>query len=157
MLVYNARIITPEEVITGGALEIEKRQITALHRRKPDSGNFDQVLDAAGQYLMPGIIDAHSHIGISSVNEATNPVTAEVWVGDVLNPYDINIYRALAGGVTVWNIQSADRAVSDMVVAVSCMPLAASATLPAMLRTDWSRPAAISAIFLSWAILFSSR
>src|SRR6056297_2969213 len=59
-----------------------------------------RTIDASGQYLMPGIIDAHSHIGISSVNEATNPVTAEVWVGDVLNPLDVRLYRALAGGVT---------------------------------------------------------
>lgn len=63
--------------------------------------NGTQTIDATGMYIMPGIIDAHSHIAIDVVNEATNPVTAEVWVGDVLDPYDINIYRALAGGVTV--------------------------------------------------------
>jgi len=56
--------------------------------------------DASGQYVMPGIIDAHQHFAISDVNEATSPVTAEVGVGDVLDPYDISIYRGLAGGVT---------------------------------------------------------
>ncbi|MEM8560502.1 MAG: amidohydrolase family protein, partial [Bacteroidota bacterium] len=60
-----------------------------------------RVIDAAGQFLMPGIIDAHSHLGISSVNEWTAPVTAEVDVGDVVDPLDLGIYRALAGGVTV--------------------------------------------------------
>ncbi len=60
-----------------------------------------KTIDANGMYVMPGIIDAHSHIAIDAVNEATNPVTAEVWVGDALDPYDINIYRALAGGVTI--------------------------------------------------------
>lgn len=60
-----------------------------------------QIIDAAGKYVMPGIIDAHSHIAIDAVNEATNPNTAEVNVGDALNPQDIAIYRALAGGVTV--------------------------------------------------------
>ncbi len=59
-----------------------------------------RTVDGSGRYLMPGIVDAHSHIGISSVNEATNPITAEVWTGDVLNPLDIRLYRALAGGVT---------------------------------------------------------
>ncbi len=59
-----------------------------------------RTVDGADHYLMPGVIDAHSHIAISSVNEATNPVTAEVWTGDVLNPLDIRLYRALAGGVT---------------------------------------------------------
>jgi len=63
--------------------------------------NGIKTIDATGMFVMPGIIDAHSHIAIDAVNEATNPVTAEVWVGDALNPYDINIYRALAGGVTI--------------------------------------------------------
>lgn len=60
-----------------------------------------KTIDASGKYLMPGIIDAHSHIAISAVNESTNPVTAEVWVGDALDPLDISMYRALAGGVTI--------------------------------------------------------
>ena len=63
-----------------------------------------EVYDASGEYVMPGIIEAHQHIAISNVNEATNQVTAEVGVGDVLNPYDIGIYRALAGGVTTVHV-----------------------------------------------------
>ena len=60
-----------------------------------------KIVDAEGQFVMPGIIDAHSHIALDAVNESTNPVTAEVWVGDAINPYDVSIYRALAGGVTI--------------------------------------------------------
>lgn len=59
------------------------------------------IIDASGMYVMPGIIDAHSHIALDVVNEASRPVTADVNVGDGLDPLDINIYRALAGGVTV--------------------------------------------------------
>ena len=59
------------------------------------------VIDAEGMFVMPGIVDAHSHIAIDNVNEATRPSTADVWVGDALDPFDINIYRALAGGVTI--------------------------------------------------------
>ncbi len=59
------------------------------------------TIDATGLYVMPGIIDAHSHLAIDAVNESTNPVTAEVNVGDALDPFDIGIYRALAGGVSI--------------------------------------------------------
>lgn len=59
-----------------------------------------KTIDADGMFVMPGIIDAHSHIALDAVNEATNPVTAEVWVGDALDPLDVGIYQALAGGVT---------------------------------------------------------
>lgn len=59
-----------------------------------------RTIDASGMFVMPGIIDAHSHLALDAINEATAPVTAEVWVGDALNPLDVGIYRALAGGVT---------------------------------------------------------
>ncbi len=59
-----------------------------------------RVVEAAGMHLMPGIVDAHSHIALSAVNEATSPVVAEVQMRDALDPTAIEIYRALAGGVT---------------------------------------------------------
>lgn len=69
-----------------------------------DAPDGIHVIEAGGMYVMPGIIDAHSHIGISNVNESSAPVTAQVSVGDVLNPYSISIYRALAGGVTASHV-----------------------------------------------------
>src|SRR5262245_2928556 len=63
------------------------------------------VIDASNQYVMPGIIDCHSHIAISGgVNEGTLAVSAMVGVADALNPDDIDIYRDLAGGVTTANV-----------------------------------------------------
>ncbi|ASJ96242.1 amidohydrolase family protein [Shewanella marisflavi] len=60
-----------------------------------------QTLDATGKHLTAGIIDEHSHIALNGgTNEDTDAVTAEVRIGDVVNPEDIAIYRALAGGVT---------------------------------------------------------
>jgi imidazolonepropionase-like amidohydrolase len=60
-----------------------------------------KVIDATGLYVMPGIIDAHSHIAAEgNINEATSPVTAEVAIGDIVNPLQVQIYRALGGGVT---------------------------------------------------------
>ncbi len=55
----------------------------------------------SGKHLTCGIVDEHSHIGISrGVNEGSQAVTSEVRIGDVVNPDDVNIYRDLAGGVT---------------------------------------------------------
>jgi imidazolonepropionase-like amidohydrolase len=64
-----------------------------------------QVLDAAGLYVMPGIIDPHSHIATAGgVNEGAPSVSSMAAVKDVLDPADIAIYRALAGGVTTVNV-----------------------------------------------------
>ncbi len=59
-----------------------------------------KVVDATGLFVMPGIIDAHSHAGLDAINEGTNPVTPEVFTGDAVNPFQVSLYRALAGGVT---------------------------------------------------------
>ena len=62
------------------------------------------VIDATGKHITPGLIDAHSHTGIDrGVNEATQAVTAEVRIGDVVDSYDISWYRELAGGLTAAN------------------------------------------------------
>ena len=60
------------------------------------------TIDASKLNLTSGIIDEHSHIAISrGVNEASQAVSAEVRIGDVINPEDHNIYRQLAGGTVV--------------------------------------------------------
>jgi imidazolonepropionase-like amidohydrolase len=67
------------------------------------------VIDASGKFIMPGIIDAHSHIGVyswpgveahSDGNEATDPITPQVRAEDSFNTEDPAIRRAVAGGVT---------------------------------------------------------
>ncbi len=60
-----------------------------------------KIINAKGKFLTSGIIDEHSHIAISKgVNEGGQVISAEVNIGEVLNPDDINIYRQLSGGVT---------------------------------------------------------
>ncbi len=100
VLIKNGTVIT----ITDGVKEntdvlIQNGRIKSIGEGL-SAGDEVRVVDAEGMYVMPGIIDAHSHIGIDVVNESTAPVTAEVRVGDVINPYAVSIYRALAGGVT---------------------------------------------------------
>src|SRR5262245_1532285 len=62
------------------------------------------VVDAAGRFVTPGIIDAHSHIAADSINEGGTTVSSMTGIEDVLDPTDINIYRDLAGGLTTANI-----------------------------------------------------
>jgi imidazolonepropionase-like amidohydrolase len=71
------------------------------------------TVDAKGKWVTPGIIDVHSHLGVypapggtahSDGNEATDPVTAEVWAEHSIWPQDAGFQRALAGGVTVMQI-----------------------------------------------------
>jgi len=63
------------------------------------------IIDATGRYVMPGIIDCHSHTAIEeNVNECSDSVTAEVRIADVIDHHDVNIYRELGGGVTTLNV-----------------------------------------------------
>lgn len=68
-----------------------------------------EVIDAEGLTVMPGIIDAHCHIGMwedalgfegDDGNEATNPVTPQLRAIDAINPMDRNFSEAIEGGVT---------------------------------------------------------
>ncbi|MCH7415535.1 amidohydrolase family protein [Belliella sp. R4-6] len=100
VLIKNATVIT----ITQGDLEdtdvlVENGIIKKIG--KGLTANNVTTVDAKGKYVMPGIIDAHSHVALDAVNEATAPITSEVQMADVVDPYDIGIYRALAGGVTI--------------------------------------------------------
>jgi imidazolonepropionase-like amidohydrolase len=72
-----------------------------------------RIVDAAGKWVTPGIIDVHSHLGVypspglaslSDGNEATEPVTADMWAEHSVWPQDPGFYRALAGGVTTLHV-----------------------------------------------------
>jgi imidazolonepropionase-like amidohydrolase len=100
VLFRNATVWTNE---AGGVLQqsdvmVENGKITAVGRDL--NGGNARIIDATGKHLTSGLIDEHSHIALSAVNELAEAVTSEVRMKDVLNSEDINIYRQLAGGVT---------------------------------------------------------
>lgn len=100
VLIKDGTVLT----ITNGTIEngdvlIEDGIITRIGENV-EAPDGIETIDASGKYVMPGIVDPHSHIAGVDINEASNPVTAEVQMGNSINPNDIAIYRALAGGVT---------------------------------------------------------
>lgn len=62
------------------------------------------VIDASGKHVSPGLIDAHSHSAADAINEVGQAITAEVRMGDVIDSKDINLYRELAGGLTIAHV-----------------------------------------------------
>jgi imidazolonepropionase-like amidohydrolase len=93
-------------ILRNGAILVRDGKITFAGPREslPALPTGTETIDGTGKQLTPGIIDCHSHTGISrGVNEGGQAVTAEVRVQDVIDPDDINWYRQLAGGVTAVN------------------------------------------------------
>jgi imidazolonepropionase-like amidohydrolase len=104
-VIRNATILTiTNGTIPKGSILIRDGRIAAVGPSVSVPAGAS-VIDAEGRFVMPGIIDAHSHIAVEgSVNEGSVSVSSMVGVEDVLNPEDINIYRGLAGGVTTSNV-----------------------------------------------------
>jgi len=103
-LIRNATVLT----VTRGTLPntdvlLRNGKIAAIGKNLNASANA-RVIDATGKYVMPGIIDCHSHSMLDTINEGTLAVTSMVRTQDVLNTTDVDLYRELAGGVTTLNL-----------------------------------------------------
>ena len=103
-LIKNATVLT----ITRGVLEntdvlIRRGKIAGVGKNLTAASGA-RVIDATGKYVMPGIIDCHSHSMLDTINEGTLAVTSMVRTRDVLNVNDVDLYRELAGGVTTLNL-----------------------------------------------------
>lgn len=104
LLIKNATVMTA----SGGTLQnrdvlVRNGKIVQIGRDLKASADA-QIFDGTGKFVTPGIIDAHSHAMMDAVNEFSFAVTSMARIRDVLDPTDISIYRALAGGVTAANL-----------------------------------------------------
>jgi imidazolonepropionase-like amidohydrolase len=103
--VTGATILTasPQGTIPRGTIVVKDGKIVSVGQGPAPSGVA--VVNAEGQFVTPGLIDAHSHIAVEgNVNECTDSITAEVRIADVIDERDADIYRNLAGGVTTINV-----------------------------------------------------
>src|SRR5215204_2881584 len=103
-LIRNATVLT----VTHGTLPntdvlLRNGKIAGVGKNLKASANA-RVIDATGKFVMPGIIDCHSHSMLDTINEGTLAVTSMVRTQDVLNTTDVDLYRELAGGVTTLNL-----------------------------------------------------
>jgi imidazolonepropionase-like amidohydrolase len=109
ILIRNATVLTGTDArIDGGDVLIVDGRIVAVGRQLEAPANA-QVIEAAGRWVTPGMIDVHSHLGVypspginahRDGNEATDPVTPNVWAEHSVWPQDPGFEAALQGGVT---------------------------------------------------------
>ena len=103
-LIRKATVLTVTRgTITNADVLMRNGKIAAIGKDLKASANA-RVIDATGKFVLPGIVDCHSHSMLDTINEGTLSVTSMARTSDVLNPNDIDLYRALAGGVTSLNL-----------------------------------------------------
>jgi len=101
LLIKNGKILTVTRgVLDGGDILIRDGIIRAIGAGLEAPPGI-RTYDASGKYVIPGIIDSHTHIALSGTNESADTDTAEVDMADVLNAEDLSIFTALSGGVTM--------------------------------------------------------
>ncbi len=108
-VIKNGRVLTMEGAeYENGFVAFENGKITAVGPME-DCPEGETVLDAEGGFIVPGLIDAHSHIGMwedslgmegADGNEDTDPITPQLRAIDAVNPMDRAFAEALAAGVT---------------------------------------------------------
>ncbi len=84
------------------------------------------IIDATGEFVSPGLVDAHSHRASDDTNEGADSITAEVRIQDVLNTKSLSLYYALASGIT-----------TSLILHGSANPVGGQSTV---IKDKWERP-----------------
>jgi len=132
--ITGGRVVPVEgEPIEGGTVLITDGTITAVAGPDFTPPPGAVRVDATGKWVLPGFIDAHTHLGAREegegwaghdTNELTGPVQAHVRVLDAINPADEGFRDALAGGVLAAGITpGSGNPIGGQTVAVRCWGL----------------------------------
>ena len=107
--ISNAKLLTmgPLGIIEKGTVIIKGSKIVAVGD-KLEIPSDAEIFDVEGSVVTPGLIDAHTHLGLlpliedpqATSNESTNPVTPEMRALDGVYPQDPGFKDAVSGGVT---------------------------------------------------------
>ncbi|AEE96605.1 amidohydrolase [Mahella australiensis] len=109
ILIKNGKILTMAgQDYDGGDLLVEDDKIRAIGYNIDAAENVD-IIDASGMYILPGLIDAHCHVGMwndgmgfegADGNEDTDPSTPHLRAIDGVNPFDRCFREAMEAGIT---------------------------------------------------------
>ncbi len=129
--IVGARIVPIEgEVLEVGTVLIEGGVVRGIVEGIDLDLDGFRSIDASGKWVLPGFIDAHTHVGIheeangwagNDTNEMTDPVTAHVRALDAIDPYDLAFKDAIEGGVLVVNVNpGSGNPIGGQTVALRC-------------------------------------
>ncbi len=106
LVVRNATVWTqgPQGKLENADLLVQAGKVVKVGQ-KLDAPKGAVELDATGKHVTPGLIDPHTHGGVSSINESGFAIVPEVQMGDVITHNNIWFYRQLAGGLTTTMIK----------------------------------------------------
>lgn len=131
LAIVNGRIVPIDgPPIDGGTVLVAAGHITAVGGADVGVPEGARIVDARGQWVLPGLVDAHTHLGVheegegwagQDTNEVTDPVTPWVRAIDAVNPADQGFRDAIAGGVLAVNVQpGSGNAIGGQTVAMRC-------------------------------------
>ncbi len=129
--IVGARIVPVSgDPVDGGTIVMAGSRIVAVGGVDTEVPEGTEVVDAAGRWVVPGFVDAHTHLGVheeaegwagQDTNEMTDPVTAQVRALDAVNPADTAFRDALAGGVLTVNVMpGSGNVIGGLAVALRC-------------------------------------
>jgi imidazolonepropionase-like amidohydrolase len=129
--IAGGRVVPIEgEPVDGGTVLLSEGKIAAVEGPgfSPPAGTI--VVDAAGKWVLPGLIDAHAHLGVheeaegwagQDTNEMTGPVMAQVRALDAINPAEQGFRDAIVGGVLAVNVNpGSGNPIGGQTVAIRC-------------------------------------